>query len=881
MSSGTRLGPYEIVAPIGAGGMGEVYKARDTRLDRAVAIKILPAEFAHNAQFKVRFEREAKTISQLSHPNICALYDVGENYLVMELLEGESLADRLAKGPLPLNDVLKYGGQIAQALGRAHRAGVIHRDLKPGNVMLTKHGAKLLDFGLAKGGGQPPSAVPDATQQKPLTAEGTVLGTFQYMAPEQLAGEEPDARTDIFALGVVLYEMATGRRAFEGKTKTSLVAAILSGEPKPMSELQPLTPRSLEHVVKKSLAKDPDDRWQSASDIAEELRWISEGGSQPEVAMPIAIRRRVRERLAWSIVAVLAVVVAVIASLYWRAASSSPRPMQFSIPLPPNTDTYRFDNLGLAISPDGTRLVLALRTPGIGRQLYIRPLNSALITALPDTRGASLPFWSPDGKFIGFFADGKLKKVAADGGPVQVVCDAPTGRGGTWNRNGDILFAPTPYSGLSIVSSGGGTPRAVTKLNALQDLTHRWPWFLPDGRHFLYMNPMRGVAERGRIFAAAIDSPTPKLILDDASNVVYVGSGWLLFSRGNALMAVRFDARNLRTTGQPVTLPLGKVGFYPDRNQAFFSASDDGSLVFLPPSRPLTQLQWIDRAGKVVGSEEAPGYYISAAISPDGKRIAFTRADPSDFNRSDIWLHDIGTSHTSRFTFEGHYRVVRWSPDGKSLFYTNTETGTSNIHWRAVVGSGAQQTAIISPRWKETFDVSPDGQHIVVDEQFPDTGEDLMIVSLADQKSSLYVRTPALDLRPAFSPDGKWIAYASYQSGSQEVYVRRFPDTGEQWQVSTGNGTFPKWRHDSKEIFYDDLNGVLMAVPIRTGGTFESDPPRPLFHFDPLVIPEGAESPVEAVTADGTRFLVVTKAEGSTSSPFEVVLRWPELVRGQ
>ena len=874
--AGTRLGPYEIVAPIGAGGMGEVYRARDTRLNRQVAVKILPAEFAQNAQFKLRFEREARTISQLSHPHICTLYDVGENYLVMELLEGESLADRLARGPLPINDVLKYGMQIALALGKAHRAGVIHRDLKPGNIMITKAGAKLLDFGLAKTATL--AAPSEMTVQKPLTQEGFVLGTFQYMAPEQLAAEEPDARTDIFALGCVLYEMATGKRAFEGKTKTSLIAAIVSGEPKPISELQPLTPPAFEHVVKKCLAKEPDDRWQSATDIAEELRWISEGGSQSGAAQS-TIRRPRRELLGWSVAAVMAIGALVLALLYWRTASTRPRTMQFSIPLPPNTDTYRFDSAGLAISPDGSRVAMVLRVAGIGRQLFVRMMNSAQMTALPDTRGAYLPFWSPDSRSIAFFADGKLKRVAADGGPVQVICDAPTGRGGTWNGNDDILFAPTAYSPLSIVSSGGGTPRAVTKLNAGGEVTHRWPWFLPDGSHFLYLSPMTG--GRGRIFAAAVDSPTPKLILEDASNVVYVRTGWLIFSRANALMAVPFDARSLRTAGQPVTLPLGKVGFYPDRHQAFFTASDDGSLVYLPPSRPLTQLQWFDRAGRVVGSEETPGYYICAVISPDGKRIAFTRADPSDFNRSDIWLHDIGTSHTSRFTFEGHYHFVRWSPDGKRLFYNSTETGTSNIHWRPLVGNSAEQTAIVSPRWKEQFDVSPDGQHIITEEQFPESNEDLMIVSLADHKSSLYFRSPAIDTKPAFSPDGKWIAFASGQSGSQEVYVRRFPDTGEQWQVSTGNGSYPKWRHDGKEIFYDSMDGQLMAVRVSTGESFQADPPRALFRFDPLVIPEGVASPVEAVAPDGTRFLVVTKAEGSTSSPFEVVLNWPELVKGR
>ena len=877
ITSGTRLGPYEILAPIGSGGMGEVYKARDTRLDRQVAVKILPAEFAQNTQFKIRFEREAKTISQLSHPHICTLFDVGENYIVMELLDGESLADRIVRGPLPVTEVLKYGTQIAEALGKAHREEVIHRDLKPGNVMITKGGAKLLDFGLAK------SAIAlapqsDATVQKPLTQEGAILGTFRYMAPEQLAGEEADARTDIFALGALLYEMATGKRAFEGKNKTSLIAAIVSADPRPMAQMQPLTPPALEHVVRKCLSKDPDDRWQSASDVAEELRWIGEAGSQAGVSAPLAIRRRVRERLAWSVAAALAVAVAILAPLYWRAASRKPQLMRFSIPLPPNTDTFRFDSGGLALSPDGLHIVMSLRTLPSGRQLWIRSIGSLEAVPLPETTGAEFPFWSADGKFIGFFAAGKLKKIAAEGGPVQVVCDAPSGRGGTWNADGTILFTPDIYSPISKVSSGGGTSTPVTVLDRNHELNQYWPTFLPDGRHFIYVSHRKesnGV-ERAAVVAASLDSPAPKRIIDDASNASYVAPGWLVFSRSESLMAVRFDARNLRTTGEPVALPVGKVGYYPDRNLAYFAASAEGTLVYLPPSRVLTQMRWLDREGRAFGSEEQPGYFIAASVSPDGKRMAFTRSEDGSAEHADIWLHEIGTSTTSRFTFDGHYGNVRWSSDGKRLFYAVAAKGVADLYSRPVSGSAKAEAVCITPRWKETFDVSPDGKYVIAGEQFPETSVDLMLVSLSDHSVSPFVRTPAGDWMPAFSPDGHWV---SYQSAGQ-IYVRRFPDTGEQWQISTAGGEDPKWSRDGRTIFYTALDGTLMMVSVRSGDSVSSDPPRPLFRCDISAMPEGISSPVVAVSNDAQRFLVVMKTD-SRETPFQVVLNWPQMVQTQ
>lgn len=875
ISPGTRFGPYEIVAPIGAGGMGEVYRARDTRLDRAVAVKILPAEFAGNAQLKLRFEREARAISQLSHPNICTLFDVGDDYLVMELLDGESLADRTARGPLPLMDVLKYGTQIAEALGKAHREGVIHRDLKPGNVMITKAGAKLLDFGLAK---TVVSAGADGvTMQKSLTQEGTIVGTFQYMAPEQLGGEEPDARTDIFALGAVLYEMITGKRAFEGKTKTSLIAAIVSAEPAPMAQIQPLTPPALDHVVKKCLAKDPDDRWQNATDVAAELRWISEVGSQAGVAAPLTMRRQTRERLAWSLAGLLLIAAIAAGTLYWRAASRKPQLMRFSILVPPNADTYRFDAGGVALSPDGKQIVMSLRTPGVARRLWLRRVDAADAVPMPETNGASYPFWSPDGKFIAFFSGGKLKKIAAEGGPPQVICDAPAGRGGSWSESGTIVFVPDIYSPLMKVSSGGGTPVAVTAFDKNRDATQRWPAFLPDGRHFVYVRRLKTESdEKSVLVAASIDSPDEKTIIENVSNAAYVSPGWLVFSRGEALMAIRFDPRSLRTSGEATALPVGKVGFYPDRNFAFFGASANGTLVYLPPNRPTTQMRWVDNAGRVFGAEEEPGFLVAARLSPDGKRLAFSRTDDGNPDHADIWLHDVGTSTTSRFTFDGGYGVIRWSADGKRLYFARRRPGTCDLFSRAVAGSATQQPVYISPRYKETLDISPDGKYVLASEQVPETGVDLMLVSMSDGRVTPFVRTPGNDWMAAFSPDGAWIAFQS----QSEIYVRRFPDTGEQWQVSTTGGFDPQWRRDGGAIFYTAFNGAVKEVAVHRGESFTFDPPRSLFTTDVSAMPEGLSSPLVAISNDAQRFLVITKTD-AREIPFQVVLNWPEMLQGK
>jgi hypothetical protein len=520
--------------------MGEVWRGKDTRLDRSVAVKILPVAFAEDDERRQRFEREAKTISSLSHPHICTLFDVGHegeaHFLVMELLEGESLADRLQKGPLPLDQVVKFGAQVAEALSAAHKQGIVHRDLKPGNVMLTKSGAKLLDFGLARsgaglGGVSGSTALP--TEAKPLTTAGTVLGTFQYMAPEQLEGAEADPRTDIFALGALIYEMATARRAFEGKSKTSLIAAILSTQPPPISSVQPVMPPALDHVVRKCLEKDPDDRWQSAHDVASELRWIGEAGSQAGVPTTLSVRRRSRERLAWGLVALLGTAAGLLAVVQLRRPAAPAVAFRATLDPPPETSLIPFDELGLALSPDGRQLAFVAIAADGSKQIWIRDLAEMSARPLGETSGAWYPFWSPDGRHLGFFADGKLKRIDLRGGSPQVIAEAPSGRGGSWGQGDVILFSPNIRSAIHQVPATGGTPTPVTRFLPEQETSHRWPHFLPDGRHFLFLLRARtsGQPEVGRLMLASLDSPEATLLIDDATNATYVDPGYLLYGR--------------------------------------------------------------------------------------------------------------------------------------------------------------------------------------------------------------------------------------------------------------------------------------------------------------------------------------------------------------
>jgi Tol biopolymer transport system component len=879
IAAGTQLGPYKVLAPLGSGGMGEVYKARDTRLGRTVAIKVLPQLLPASPEARQRFEREAKMISQLSHPHICALYDVGREgeteYLVMEYLEGETLSERLAKGALPLEQALRYGVEIAGALDRAHRSGIVHRDLKPGNVMLTKSGLKLLDFGLAKvfGPAPPASILTALPTETPLTEKGTILGTVQYMAPEQLEGKEADERTDIFALGAVLYEMATARRAFFGTSQASLIGAILHTEPQPISEIDPMTPPALDRVVKTCLAKDPEDRWQSAHDVASQLQWIAEG-SRAGVPVPPITRRRSRERLAWLLAGVSLAAAVMTAVVHFRQVPVEARPARFLL-LPPEQTT-----LGLgpaapqaALSPDGHYLAVAATDTTTDRKahLWVRPLDALAAQKLAGTEGATLPFWSPDSRFIGFFAQGKLKKIDANGVALQTLCDAPVGNGGTWSREGVIVFAPNRAGALVRVSSAGGIPAAATALDRRrQEIGHAWPQFLPDGRHFLYL-ALSGQRENRGLYVDSLASEGSRRVLKTDLRAAY-SPGYLLFVQQGTLMAQRFNPDRLQLSGEPVAVAEG-VAYNSFNGRDTFTVSENGVLVYRtgrPGGLPTSELVWFDRGGKRVGSVEGLGMYLGPALSPDGKRIAVQRLDPQT-GTFDIWLVDLAHSTLLRLTFGSSNQTHPvWSPDGGRIVFASDRSGASNLYQKSSSGAGSEELLLGSDTSKYVTDWSPDGRFIAYEKQDPRTGLDLWLLPLfGDRKPIPFLQTEFNEGQGQFSPDGRWMAYVSDESGRREVYVQTFPASGGKWQISDSGGTYPRWRRDGKELFYIASDLKLMAVAVQTDSTLLAGRPQALFEprFFQAMIPY-------TVSADSQRFLVNTPIEEDNSSSMTVVLNW-------
>ena len=872
LAIGSRLGPYEIVEPIGAGGMGQVYRARDTRLDRSVAIKVLTPAFAANPDLRARFEREARTISSLSHPHICAVYDVGDNYLVMELLEGQTLAERLAKGPLSLEQMLRIAIDVADALDQAHRRGIVHRDLKPGNIMLTKSGAKLLDFGLAKPI-QPILQHGDAqTMLKALTDEGTIVGTFHYMSPEQVEAQAADARSDIFAFGGVLYEMATGRRAFDGASPASVFAAILSREPPSISELQPALPVSLDRVVRTCLAKDPDERWQTAHDMKLQLRWILEGGSTSGVTAAGTGRRMRRERVAWSVAAVaLMTIVPLVIALMRRAEPAGPL-LHFTIETPQNASLYPFDTKGLAVSPDGTTIAFVAADLQGKPSLYVRDLASSQVTALPGTDEAAFPFWSPDSTQLGFFANRKLQRIAVKGGSAVTLCEAPAGRGGTWNRDGVILFAPSIWGPLKTIGAGGGTPQPLPGPSAG---TQRWPWFLPDGQRFLYVTP-RPNAANGDLMAGSLDGQTRKLLLSQVTNAVFAPPDRLVFSRGTVLLSQRFDATSLTVVGEATPLPFGNASYMAPKQLTIVGASANGTLAYLPSPERESRLVWVDARGREDAQIGEAGAFTDAALSPDGKRIAVVRQAPDG---DDIWLLDTADGRLSRFTFQpaSSYGFPRWSRDSKLLAYYIFRSGAGQLCTKSL--DGAERCPVLpASTWQIPMDFAPAGATILMWTQNPNAAGDIYTMSLAEKPAVTPLLTSAFDESAAvFSPDGKWVAYQSNASMRTEVYIRRYPLTNEQWQLSTEGGEGPVWNPDGKALFYA-VRDSIMRVPIGGGATLNPGKPTPFFripgrHIAPWATGSVAPPAIRGISPDGQRFLFRLGTDEGMP-PIHVVLNW-------
>jgi eukaryotic-like serine/threonine-protein kinase len=878
LAAGSRLGPYEIQAAIGAGGMGEVYKARDTRLERTVAVKVLPAHLTTNEDLRQRFEREAKTISQLSHPHICALYDVGRegdrDFLVMEYLEGETLAARLDKGPLPSEQLLRYGIEIADALDKAHRQGIVHRDLKPGNVMLTKTGVKLLDFGLAKfQAGAREKAISEvsrlATQaqaSQPLTERGTVLGTFQYMAPEQLEGGEADSRSDIFAFGAVLYEMATGRKAFSGKSQASLIGSILRDDPASVNEIAPMTPPALNRVIKTCLAKDPEDRFQTAHDAKLQLQWIAEGGSQAGLPAPVAARRKSRERLAWGVAAAAIVAAVLLGAGYVRRAPLKASPIRFEIPTPEGVTLIDAPK----ISPDGKLLAFNASDSSGRSRIWVRPLSALTAQPLAGTEGAARPFWSPDSRFLGFFADGKLKKIEVSGGPPQKICDYPTGADGSWSPAGIILFDGRAADPIQRVSAEGGTPAVVVKADASRKETAvGWPEFLPDGRHFLYM--AQGQKTEDHTYRiGSLDSTESRALASAQSLVTYAPPGHLLFVRESTLVAQPFDAKAMKTTGEPV--PLAEHVGASAIGLARFSASHNGVLAYRTGDSG-SRLVWFDRDGKELSAVGDPGDYSDTMLSPSGDRLAYVLNDPRA-GKEDIWIRDLARGASSRFTFDPASDVTPlWSPDGKTIVFSSNRGGQFDLYTKASGGGGQEQPLLQSDEPKFANDWSRDGRYIAFQSRGKKTNWDLWVLpTFGDRKPMLFLQTPFNETHPAFSPDGRWLAYQSNESGRPEIYVQNFPGPGGKWQVSTAGGAEPTWRADGKELFYADMTQKLVAVDIQAGETFQAGVPRALFAAN--VQPIRNVRSHYLTSNDGQRFLLLSPLGRDSMVPTTVVVNW-------
>src|SRR5262245_39543 len=728
LGPGARLGPYEIVAAIGAGGMGEVYKARDTRLDRIVAIKILPDALTGDPQFRERFDREARAISQLDHPHICTLHDVGEqngtSFLVMQYLEGETLEARLRKGALPLDQALQIAIQIADALDKAHRAGIVHRDLKPGNIMLVRRGgpsasakasadrsgppdAKLLDFGLAK---TMPAVASESLSMLPttppatMTAQGTILGTFQYMAPEQLEGAESDQRADVFAFGAVLYEMVTGKKAFEGKSQASLIAAILEREPSPLSGALPTAPEMLDRVVKKCLAKQADERWQSATDLHDALKWIAEGAGGVSAAN---VPTRSHSRWVWVLggaAAAALVALGALGAVTFRRAAPEPIITRLDVVTPPTSDAFPF-----ALSPDGRQLVF-VATGERGSQLWLRSLDKATAQPLAGTEGASYPFWAPDGRVIGFFAEGKVKRVDLGGGAPQSLADAPYPRGGTWNADGVIVYAPSIADPLMRVAATGGPAAAVTRLVPGQG-SHRWPQFLPDGRRFLFLMTT-GQSQAQGVYVGSLDGDEPKRVMPAETSAMYVAPGYLLLVSQGVLTAHAFDAGRAIVTGEPIPLAQD-VGADDGAFHSAFSVSAAGVLAHRTGASGRAQFVWVDRTGKMLGSVGQPDESSAGnpALAPDGRRIGISRVVQSN---PDVWLIDVGRGVSSRFTFDGAVENSPvWSPDGSRIAFRSSRKGVHDLFEKPANSTADEQPLLVTSQNKSPLDWSRDGRFLL------------------------------------------------------------------------------------------------------------------------------------------------------------------------
>ena len=874
MRPGDRVGVYEIQSLVGAGGMGEVYKARDTRLDRTVAIKVLPPHLADDRDRYQRFEREARAVASLDHPHIGALYDVGQDegvhFLVMQYLDGETLASRLAKGPLPIEQALRYAIDIADALDHAHRRGIVHRDLKPGNIILTKAGATLLDFGLAKWRAAANVLMREftaaATQRDSLTEEGTIVGTLHYMAPEQIEGKATDVRTDMFAFGVVLYEMVTGQNAFDGTSAASVAAAILDKQPPSLSTVQPLTPAALDHVVEACLAKDPDERWQSAGDVARQLRWIAEsGGHTPFAVAPSASQWNRRSVLLVGGALLLSTLI--VEAAVWRGTRSlsATAPLQVTRSIIPTAMSLLNQ---VALSPDGSLLAYGGERDGKS-QIYVRRLDDLDEKPIVESDEACCPFFSPDGRWLAFSDGNKLMKVAASGGAPQTICDCSGSRwGASWGADGTIVFAPKARSGLFRVAAAGGMAQVFTVLDREKhEKSHRHPHFLPDGKSVVFTvttSDMNSFDE-ARIAVVSLATGQRHVVLDGGTNPRFVSTGHLLYVRGRSLIAVPFDLRGLAIVGQPAPVVEG-VSVLDDGGVADFDIAENGLMAYVrgDAHERRDRVVWVDRQGRTEPAIDARRPFGGLRLSPDGQRLALSIEGPND----QVWLDDL-TRHTlSRLTFGWDNMGPTWTPDGKRIVFRSNRDGPYNLYWQPSDSSGPAERLTNSPHEQSARSWSPDGKILAFVEDDPTTKYDIWLLTVEpERRVRPLIQGPFNEFMPTLSPDGRLLAYVSDETGRQEVYVQPFPNLGAKWQISTNGGFAPRWEPHERELYYQN-GGKLMAVAIQTHATLVAAAPRLLF--------DGPYVGMYDVARDGRFIMIEHKPSEEPSPQITLVQNWFE-----
>ncbi len=890
---GTRLGPYEIVAPLGSGGMGEVYRANDTRLGRTVAVKIVSALVGDSPDIRQRFEREAHAAASLNHPHICTIFDVGYEddlgYLVMEYLEGETLATRLSKGPLPIDYALRCAREIISALDDAHRQGITHRDLKPANIMLTRGGAKLLDFGLAKWtvpgmALRASTAAKAPTQQAPLTVAGTLLGTFNYMAPERLEGKETDARSDLFAFGAVVYEMVTNRRAFDGATKASVIAAILEREPEPLSRVQPLVPLPLERIVRRCLEKDPENRWQTARDLSAELRWLTDDTAITSTHSGVVTPTRRRQVRPWQ-AATFGIFVAAATTAWWiLTVARSPdgaSVVQATISLSAPLDLTR-QQPALAISPDGTQVIYRSEESG---PLYVRALDQRKGVPIPGTDGGVNPFFSPDGQWVGFFAGNNLKKVSLASGAGVTVAELGSiaERGASWGADDTIVFAPLNFGGLWRVSGQGGTSQPLTKPDLQKgEVNHRWPELLPGGKAVIFTVKTVDLSsfDDAQIVVRLLDTGEQRVLLQGAF-AQYVSSGHLVYARRGSLQAAPFDLRQLQVTGPPVTVLEGVVT-HPESGAAQFAISRTGTLVYASGSSHMADrpLVWVDRQGTAKPLLDRRAAFVEPRISPDGRRLAVTIVGA--FDR--LWTSEIARGTLTRLTtLGGDHGDPVWTPDSSRITFAASmpQDQFYDLYWGSADGSGVTERLVKiddSPSLAPTS-WSPDGHTLLYQRIDPKTGSDLWTLSTeAGRRAQPFLQTSFNEFGAVFSPNGRWVAYTSNESGRLEVYVRPFQGPGAKIQISADGGAHPVWARSGHELFFAD-DGKLMMVPVKTEGTFQAGTARLLFEgpYDFGGAADKGDDDVYRnydVAPDGERFAVVQRDPNNAPIHVNLILNW-------